>query len=144
VLSGLAVAAVLVLAVPLGIPLVFVLGSSRAVWQEVEANPSLAGGLGALTLTGLVGAVQHVVALAEGREGEATVKQAFAILTTRWVLVLIAIYTVGVLLGRFGLYVVVPAYTAASIWSEVDPERFAGLIPDRRAPEASWRGRGGA
>lgn len=138
VLSGIAVALVLVaiLAVPLGIPLVFVLGSSRAVWGQVWADPSLVGGLAVVALTGLVGAVQHVVALAEGREGEATVKQAFAILMTRWVLVLIAIYTVGVLLGRFGLYVIVLAYTAASVWSEVDPERFARLIPDRRAPEA--------
>ena len=40
------------------------------------------------------------------------------------------------LLGRFGLYVVVLAYTAASIWSEVDPERFARLFPDRRAAGA--------
>jgi hypothetical protein len=136
VLSGIAVAVVLVavLAVPLGIPLVFVLGSSRAAWREVWADPSLLGGLGVVALTGLARAVQHVVALAEGREGEATVKQAFAILMTRWVLVLIAIYTLGAALGRFGLYVVVLAYTTASIWSEVDPERFARLIPDRRAP----------
>jgi hypothetical protein len=87
-------------------------------------------------LTGLVGAVQHVLALAEGRAGEVTVKQTFASLLTRWVLVLVAIYTFARPLGRFGLYAVVLAYTAASIWSEVAPERFARLIPDRR-PAAS-------
>lgn len=139
VLSGLGVAAVLVavVAVPLGIPLVFVLGSSRAVWREMWADPSLAGGLGVIALTGLVAAVQHVFTLAEGHEGEVSVKQAFAVLMTRWVLVLIAIYTVGALLGRFGLYVVVLVYAAVSVWSEVDPERFARLIRDRRAPESS-------
>jgi hypothetical protein len=111
VLSGLGAAAVLVavVAVPLGIPLVFVLGSSRAVWREVWADPSLAGGLAVVALTGLAGAVQHVLALAEGRAGEATVKQAFAVLV----------------------------YAAVSVWSEVDPERFARLIRDRRAPESS-------
>ncbi len=88
--SGIAVATVLVavVAVPLGIPLVFVLGSSRAVWREVWADPTVASGIGVVLLTGLVTAVQHVVALAEGRAGEATVKQAFTILVTRWVLVL--------------------------------------------------------
>ncbi len=129
---GVAVALVAVVAVPLGIPLVIVLGSSRAVWREVWADPTLISGIGVVALTGLVTAVQHVLALAEGRAGEATVKQAFAILMTRWVLVLIAIYTLGVPLGRFGLYAVVLAYAAASIWSELAPERFARLIPDRR------------
>ena len=55
---------------------------------------------------------------------------------TRWVLVLVAIYTLGVPLGRFGLYAVVLAYAAASVWSELAPERFARLMPDRRAPES--------
>ena len=138
VLSAIAVATVLaaVVAVPLGIPLLIVLGSSGAVWRELRTYPTVAGGVAVVLLTGLVGAVQHVLALAEGRAGEVTVKQTFAILMTRWVLVLVAIYTFAVLLGRFGLYAVVLAYAAASIWSEVAPERFARLILDRR-PAAS-------
>ena len=89
-----------------------------------------------VALTGLVGAVRHVFALAEGRAGDASVKQVFAILVTRWVLVLIAIYNLGFILGRFGLYAIVLAYAAASVWSELEPERFARLIPDRR-PDAA-------
>lgn len=137
VLSGLAVAGVIVaiLAVPLGMPLVFLLGP-RGEWQEVLADPTLTGGIGLIAVSGLIGAVRHVLALAEGRAGEATVKQAFAILMTRWVLVLMAIYTFGVPLGRFGLILVVLAYAAASVWSELEPERFARLIPDRRPPSA--------
>jgi hypothetical protein len=72
--------------------------------------------IGVVALTGPVGAVLHVFALAEGRTGAAAVKQAFAILMTRRVLVLIAIYTVGFALGRFGLYVIVLAYAAASVY----------------------------
>jgi hypothetical protein len=64
------------------------------------------------------------------------VEQAFAILMTRWVLVLLAIYTMGGLLGHLGLYVVVVVYAAASAWSEFAPERFARLIPDRRSPDS--------
>jgi hypothetical protein len=97
VLSGVAAAMALVaiVAVPLGIPLVFVLGVSRTVWQEVWADPAVAGGIGVMALTGLIGAVRNVFALAEGRVGEAMVKQTFAILMKRWVLVLVAIYTLG-------------------------------------------------
>ena len=90
-----------------------------------------------VALTGLGGAVRHIFALAEGRAGDATVKQAFAILMTRWVLVLMAIYMLVGLLGRFALYVVVVAYAAASAWSELAPERFARLFPDRRPPGSS-------
>jgi hypothetical protein len=48
VLSGVAVAVALVaiVAVPLGIPLVFVLGSSGAVWHQVWADPTLTPGSG--------------------------------------------------------------------------------------------------
>jgi hypothetical protein len=123
-------------AVPLGIPVVMLLGAASATWRELIADPALAAGIGVIALTGLVGAVRHVFALAEGRAGDAAVKQAFAILMTRWVLVLIAIYTLGFALGRFGLYVIVLAYAATSVWSELEPERFTQIFPDRRPADA--------
>jgi len=123
---------VAVVAVPLGIPVVMLLGASSVTWRQLGADPTFATGVGVIALTGLVGAVRHVFALAEGRVGDASVKQVFAILMTRWVLVLIAIYNLGFILGRFGLYAIVLAYAAASVWSELEPERFARLIPDRR------------
>ena len=127
---------VAVVAVPLGIPVVMLLGASSVTWRQLSTDPTLATGVGVVALTGLVGAVRHVFALAEGRAGDASVKQVFAILVTRWVLVLIAIYNLGFILGRFGLYAIVLAYAAASVWSELEPERFARLIPDRR-PDAA-------
>jgi hypothetical protein len=137
VVTGIAVAAFLVavVAVPLGMPLVFLLGP-RGALREVWADPTLAGAIGLITLSGLAEAVRHVFALAEGRTGDATVKQAFAMLMTRWFLVLVAIYSLGVPLGRFGLYVAVVTYAAASAWSDLHPERFAALIPERRPAES--------
>ena len=105
-------------------------------WRQVAADPTLTTGIGVVALTALVGAVRHVFTLAEGRTGDGTVKQVFAILMTRWVLVLLAIYNLGGLLGRPGLYVVVVAYAAASVWSERAPDRFARLFPDRRPPDS--------
>ncbi len=135
-LTALAVAGFLaaVVAILLGMPLVFLLGP-RGDWRRFLADPTLLGGLGLIAAGGLVGAIRHVLALAEGHVGETTVKQAFAILMTRWFLVLVAIHSIGVLLGRFGLTCVVLAYAAASVWSEREPERFAALIPDRRPAE---------
>jgi hypothetical protein len=138
-LTGIAVAMFLgaVVAVPLGIPLVFVFGASGTGWRQVGAESTLIAGIGVIALTALVGAVRHIFMLAEGRAGDVAVKQTFAILMTRWVLVLMAIYMLGALLGRLGLYVVVVVYAGASVWSELAPARFARLFPDRRAPGSS-------
>ena len=57
---------VAVVAVPLGIPVVMLLGASSVTWRQLSADPTLATGVGVVALTGLVGAVRHVFALAEG------------------------------------------------------------------------------
>jgi hypothetical protein len=119
-------------AVPLGIPLVMFLGASGLRWREIAADPALRTGIGVIASIGLLTAVRHVFALADGQAGDALVKRTFAILMTRWVLVLMAFYLVAGLLGRFGLYLIVLVYGAASAWSELAPDRFAQLIPDRR------------
>jgi hypothetical protein len=124
-------------AVPLGIPLVMFLGASGMRWQEIVADPALRTGIGVIASIGLLTAVRHVFALADGQAGDVLVKRAFAILMTRWVLVLMAFYLLVGLLGRFGLYVIVLVYGAASVWSELAPDRFARLIPDRRSSGAS-------
>jgi hypothetical protein len=121
-----------VVAVPLGIPVVMFLGASGLGWRQVAADPSLRSGIGVIAAIGLLGAVRHVFTLADGPAGDVVVKRTFAILMTRWVLVLMAFYLLIGLLGRFGLYVIVLIYAAASVWSELAPDRFARLIPDRR------------
>jgi hypothetical protein len=54
------------------------------------------------------------------------------ILLTRWVLVRLAIYTLGTVLGQSGLSLIVLAHAAASVWGELEPDRFARLIADCR------------
>jgi hypothetical protein len=122
-----------VVAVPLGIPVVMVLGGEGLGWRQLAADPGLRTGIAVIASIGLLAAVRHVFALADGQAGDVLVKRAFAILMTRWLLVLMAFYLLVGLLGRFGLYVIVVVYAAASVWSELAPDRFAQLIPDRRA-----------
>jgi len=119
-------------AVPLGIPVVMFLGASGLGWRQVAADSGLRSGIGVIAGIGLLTAVRHVLALADGQAGDALVKRTFAILMTRWALVLMAFYLLVGLLGRFGLYVIVLIYAGASVWSELAPDRFARLIPDRR------------
>jgi hypothetical protein len=122
--------------VPLGIPLVFVLGPVGVTWRQLSSHPTLTAGIGLVMLTGLVGALRHVFTRAEGRASDALAKQTFAVLMIRWVLVLAVIYTFAGVEGRFGLYLVVAVYAAASAWRELTPERFVSLIPDRRPADA--------
>jgi hypothetical protein len=135
IVAGLVLAAVV--AVPLGMPLIIFFGASGLSWQEIAADPALRTGIGVIASIGLLGAVRHVFALADGQAGDVLVKRTFAILMTRWVLVLMLIYLLVGFLGRFGLYVIVLAYAAASVWCELAPDRFAQLFPDRRPTGAS-------
>src|SRR5262245_19445908 len=48
---------------------------------------------------------------------------------TRWALVLAVIYTLVGLFGRFAFYLMVLVSAAASTRCELEPERFARLIP---------------
>lgn len=125
-----------VVAVPLGVPVIILFGASSIGWRQLGADPTLATGILVVALIAIVGAVRHVFTLAEGAAGDALVKRTFAILMTRWVLVLIAIYSLVGIAGRAALYVVVAAYGVAGAWSELDPERFTRLFPDRRPPAA--------
>ncbi len=120
------------IAVPLGIPLLFVLGLSEPWWAIAWADPEFRIGVAILLLTAVVAAVRHYLAVRRGEEGGLEVKRDFAILITRWMLVVLVMYWIAGLAGRAAPYLLVVAYAAASAWSDLEPERFANLFPERR------------
>ena len=137
VLSGVAVAmaVVAIVAVPLGMPLVLLLGPSQA-WKEAQADRTLAWAIGLIALSGLVSAIRARPrprrGAGRGGDRQAGVRDPDDSVVSR---------PGGDLqprhpAGRLGLVIVVLAYAAASVWSELQPERFANLIPDRRPPAA--------
>lgn len=81
--------------------------------------------IGALSLIGMLRHYQHIEQLTPDK---ANVKQDFGILMVRWIIVLVLIYTLGFLLRPFGAYVMVIGYAAATVASEVYPERFSNLL----------------
>jgi hypothetical protein len=133
-----ALALVPFLAVPLGMPLLFTLGPPTVeAWRGLMADRGFVAGLAGIALAAVVTTVRHLLALAAGGAGHLGVKQAFGILLTRWLVVLVAAYWGAALLGRGAPVFLLAVYAAATAWSELQPGRFATLLPGRRPGAAA-------
>jgi hypothetical protein len=127
---GLLVAAVL--AVPLGMPLLFVLGIPGA-WPAAVNDPALGVGVAVIGATALAWTLRHWWTMTGGPAGEASVKREFAIVLARWILVLFAAPVSAGLLGRYAPHALVLVYAAATVWSDLAPDRVANLFSGRRS-----------
>ena len=119
----------LAVAVPLGVPLIFMLGGD-VPWRELLADPGLQGGI----VWQLVAAFWSYLALWRALHyatpDELRLKRRFALVFLRWIALVMVAYTgVGILLGRHGAIVFVALYAIVSIWSEIAPDRFLRAIP---------------
>ncbi|MBN8477410.1 MAG: hypothetical protein J0L91_00420 [Burkholderiales bacterium] len=121
------------IAVPLGVPLVFV--GAMAGWNDLGAlfsDPALQAGLA----WQVVAAVWSYSAL--WRElhvrspDELRLKRRFSLVFLRWIAVLMVVYSpILGLFGRFGPLVLVIVYAGVSVVAEVAPDRILALFPDR-------------
>jgi hypothetical protein len=134
---------VAIFAVPFGMPLVFVFASAGS-WPDPRESHGLVQGIGWIALTALLETVRRYVQMREGPAGEQRAKLAATILITRWVLVMVVTYSGVLLFGRAAPYLLVGLYAVASVWSELDPDRFARIFPERAASRGSREGRRGA
>jgi hypothetical protein len=70
-------------------------------------------------------------------------KQRFGLILMRWVVVLVVCYSgLGFVPGNVGVFLLVAAYVAASIFAEMAPDRFLRGTPaddsvEARAPSAA-------
>lgn len=90
--------------------------------------------MGALSVIGMLRRVLWMRADPKRMEG---LRREFAIVFTRWVIVLILIYAGAFWLGEWGVVLVVIGYAAASIASEINPDRFANLFGRGNPPANS-------
>lgn len=119
------------IAVPLGVPLVFV--GAMAGWNDLGAlfsDPALQAGLA----WQVVAAVWSYSAL--WRElhvrspDELRLKRRFSLVFLRWIAVLMVVYSpILGLFGRFGPLVLVIVYAGVSVVAEVAPDRLLRLFP---------------
>lgn len=123
--GGLFIAAIFV--VPLGVPLVFMLGGFD-VWETL-ADPALRAGLAWQAVAALWSYAALYQELRRRTPEELRIKRRFALVFLRWIaLVMLAGTGIGVLLGSYGALLFVVAYAAVSIWTEVAPDRFLRMV----------------
>jgi Family of unknown function (DUF6498) len=120
-------AAVLVFSIPLGVPLIFVLGPSGFDWRAALADPGLRGGALMQALAAVWSYVELWRALRTHDADQLRLKRRFALVFLRWLAVLMVIFTgVAVLAGPL---LIIAAYIVVTIWAEVAPDRFLRAMP---------------
>lgn len=116
------------LAIPLGMPLFIYAMATDWDWGAALQDQGFVFGLISIAALSLVGMLRHYRAIGELTPEGSNAKRDFGILMTRWVIVLFLIYALGFLLGEWGAYVLVIGYIAATVASELYPERFVNLF----------------
>lgn len=127
VAGGLACAAVV--AIPLGVPLVFMIGGV-ADSRALIADPQLRAGLAWQALAALWAYVGLYRALHHASAESLQLKRRFALVFLRWfAMVIVALSGVGMLFGRQGALLFVALHAVVSVFAEIAPDRFLRLMP---------------
>ena len=119
------------IAVPLGVPLVFV--GAWAGWSNLRtilADPALQAGIAWQVVAAVWSYAGLWRELHFRSPEELRLKRRFALVFLRWIVILIAVYSpVAWLFGRFLPHALVALYACASIFVEIAPDRFLRAMP---------------
>ena len=119
----------LVIAVPLGLPLLFMLGG-RFDWRAVLNDSSLQAGLVWQCIAAFWSYVELYRALRHATPDQLRLKRRFALVFLRWIaLVMVAFFGVGFVLGRYSALFFVAIYVGVTIWAEIAPDKFLRVMP---------------
>lgn len=118
------------IAIPLGVPLIFMVAESEFSWRTLLSDPSFCSGLVLQAIAAFWSCRSLYEALRTHTPEQLHVKRQFAFLMLRWVAVLMTMYMgLPLMLGRFAPLFFVAVYVAVSIWIEIAPERFLRAMP---------------
>ncbi len=119
-----------VLAIPLGVPLLFMLGGSVVGWRELLADPTFRSGLVLQAITAFWSGRDLYRALKTHTPDELRLKRRFALVFLRWMaVVMVSYFGVGFFLGRYAAFFFVALYTIATIMIDVAPDKFLRVMP---------------
>lgn len=116
------------LAIPLGMPLLIYAMSTNWNLESALDDREFIYGLVFIAALSFIGMLRYYQSIKELTPDNSNAKRDFGILMTRWVIILIVIYFIGILLGEWGAYLMVIAYAAATAVSEIFPEWFSNLL----------------
>ncbi len=116
-------------AVPLGLPLLFMLGGNFDLRALLD-DRRLLGGLAWQCVAALWSYLALYRALRNATPEQLQLKRRFALVLLRWMaLVMVAYLGIGFLAGRFAALIFVAIYIGVSIWAELAPDRFLRAMP---------------
>ena len=119
------------IAVPLGMPLVFV--GAMSGWEGFEAlwkDNALLAGIAWQVVAAVWSYWGLWQALHHRSPDELRLKRRFALVLLRWFVIIAAVYLpLGFLFGRFLPFLLVVLYVVTTIYVEIAPDRFLRMLP---------------
>lgn len=120
---------VLAIALPLGMPLFFMLGG-RMDWRAMFDDSSLRAALAWQFVAAFWAYVELYRALRHATPEQLQLKRRFSLVLLRWfIMIPPAFFGVGMVLGRYGAVLFVAIYVTVSIWAEIAPDHFLRALP---------------
>lgn len=118
------------LAVPLGVPLIFMLMGSDVPWRDLLSDPAFRSGLVLQAIAAFWSCRDLYRALQTHTPEELRIKRQFALVFLRWlVVIMVSYFGIGFFLGRYAAFFFVAIYAAATIMIDVAPDRFLRAMP---------------
>jgi hypothetical protein len=117
-------------AVPLGVPLIFMLAGSDVSLRSLWADDAFRVGLLLQAIAAFWSGVGLYRALRAQTPEQLRLKRRFALVFLRWLAMLMVTYTgITFIFGRFAAYLYVAIYAALSIFIDVAPDKFLRMMP---------------
>ena len=127
---GVALMIVAFFAIPLGVPLIFMLAGSDVSWRGLLEDQEFRIGLVLQAIAAFWSGRALYRALSTHTPDELRMKRRFTLVFMRWMVVVMSAYMgLALLLGRFAPIFFVAVYTAATIMIDVAPDRFLRAMP---------------
>jgi hypothetical protein len=119
-----------VFAIPMGVPLIFMLVPSGADWRVMIADRGLHLGIALQVAAACWSCFALYRALRTQTPDQLRLKRRFALVFLRWIVVLMATYSgFFVFLGHYSALFYVALFVATSIFIEIAPDRFLRAMP---------------
>ncbi|MFO1312499.1 MAG: DUF6498-containing protein [Burkholderiales bacterium] len=118
------------IAVPLGIPLIFVFADSDTTLDSLWRDPAFRTGLLMQAIAAFWSCAGLYRALRSHTPEELGLKKRFSLVFLRWIAVLMVLYTgLASLFGSWSPFVFVATYAAVSILVDIAPDKFLSFMP---------------
>lgn len=125
------------IAVPLGVPLIFMLLGSEASLDSLFADQAFRAGLLTQALAAIWSCAGLYRALRTHTPDELRIKRRFSLVFLRWFVVMMVLYTgVAFLFGSWAPFVFVAVYAGTSVVIDIAPDKFLSVMP-KGAEDAS-------